>query len=63
MFDEIDRAYYRRRASELAERARNSLDPGIARTHQQLADQYAVLAQGDRFLIRQQSGASPLRRP
>ena len=54
MFDEIDRAYYRKRALELGERAKNAIDPSIARAHQLLADRYAVLAQGDRFAIAQQ---------
>lgn len=40
MFDEIDRAYFERRAQEERERAERALAAGAARTHSALAEEF-----------------------
>jgi hypothetical protein len=40
MFDDIDRAYYSRRAREARERAESAAQPSIANLHRRFAEEY-----------------------
>jgi hypothetical protein len=50
MFDEIDRAYYSRRALEARERAENAGQPAMANLHRRFADEFEQKAEAfERF--------------
>ena len=40
LFDQVDRAYFKRRAAEAKARAKNASDPTVALVHEQFAREY-----------------------
>lgn len=47
MFDEIDRAYFAKRAREAREKADQVADPAIKRVHLNMAEEYGRRARGE----------------